>query len=199
MTCRQMSSRGMAGQAWGRRWGTPSTAAALPMSTTSDASAASPPVPVPGSHDLQHSTLSLRSRRPMDPFETLAPLYSPSSQPIAGKSQHDALSFHSTLPAESALGHCPCILFMPPLNFTEADVVHSAHPHCSWTAACRGVTTAAADPHHLCPLDSATARQSCSRCQAHSAGSPLVPHQRLQALQTWLPRTGSGSLRLSAA
>ena len=82
----------------------------LPMSTTSDASAASPPVPVPGSHDLQHSTLSLRSRRPMDPFETLAPLYSPSSQPIAGKSQHDALSFHSTLPAESALGHCPCIL-----------------------------------------------------------------------------------------
>ena len=56
----------------------------LPLSAVPDASAASPLMPVPGSHKMQHSTPSLSSRRPMDPFETLAPLYSPASQPLAG-------------------------------------------------------------------------------------------------------------------
>lgn len=40
-------------------------------------------MPVPGSHSLEHSTPTLRSSRPMDPFESLTPLYSPLSQ-LAG-------------------------------------------------------------------------------------------------------------------
>lgn len=56
----------------------------LPLSAAPHASAASPPMPVPGSHDLQHSTPSLSSKRPMDPFETLAPLYTPALQSLAG-------------------------------------------------------------------------------------------------------------------